>query len=359
MKSVADPSHYDRSLDGVRGIAVLMVLAHHIVTYIKTPFYFPYARDLIDFGWVGVSLFFIVSAFTLRRSWQYRKATENSPVLKFYVRRAFRILPFWWLNMAISYLNNPVFPALTILANATLTFGFFATDYSWTMVPYGWSLCVEEMFYWLFPAWTKAFNRTSTVFLAGLVALAFAYVWDNGAPRYFGRVENHEFYFGFPISRYFVFFCGLLAFHLMSESWWERAWQWITSQKIPWVDLLILFIYYRRSDPYAATITVFLIFMASRTDRTYIGKLTRTRWLSAIGTLCYSMYLLHWHALFYIDPLKDRIFAALGVPAVGEIQILVMTIVIGLVTFLASLFTYNLIEYPSVLLGRRVLKRFA
>ena len=98
-------------IDVLRGFAALFVICFH-TTLIPHP-NLPYPvviHNVIDLGWSGVTLFFIISAFTMCLTLDNR-TTESNWILKFYFRRAGRILPLylfladyngniylWWWN---------------------------------------------------------------------------------------------------------------------------------------------------------------------------------------------------------------------------------------------------------------------
>src|SRR5689334_996479 len=93
-------------LDGVRGLAILLVLIWHYVVYPRYDWLYYYAPNTaVAFGltWSGVDLFFILSGFLLggilldnARAPHYFKA--------FYVRRACRILPLYFAWLLLFYL---------------------------------------------------------------------------------------------------------------------------------------------------------------------------------------------------------------------------------------------------------------
>src|ERR1051325_7844269 len=77
------------ALDGVRGLAILLVLVHHWTT--------PPAA--LAFGWTGADLFFVLSAFLLGGRLQNPPPSPPGYSRGFYGRRAFRILPLYALTL--------------------------------------------------------------------------------------------------------------------------------------------------------------------------------------------------------------------------------------------------------------------
>jgi peptidoglycan/LPS O-acetylase OafA/YrhL len=174
-------------LDGLRGLAALMVLAWHYTGSLFTPEFgswVPWANKLLIFGRTGVDLFFVLSGFLIigilvdnRQSPRYFRT--------FYVRRAARILPAYlllvmmcWAGLAITGPNanfNRGFPLWAQLG--------FLTNWpmGWTGSPITrtfsvtWSVAIEEQFYLVFPllVWLTPPTRLAAM-LASIGALSIA-----------------------------------------------------------------------------------------------------------------------------------------------------------------------------------------
>ncbi len=85
-------------IDALRGLAILMVIAAHTFQY-STSFSDDIFNKIVSHGARGVQLFFIVSAFTLFLSFNYRKVKETKVNIKFFIRRLFRIAPMYYLGI--------------------------------------------------------------------------------------------------------------------------------------------------------------------------------------------------------------------------------------------------------------------
>lgn len=168
------PSHGRmQSLDTLRGMAILMVIAFHVSIHFRPA---PWLGQLANFGNQGVQLFFLVSAITMCFMWEQREA-ESDRRLKFYIRRFFRIAPLFWLAMC--FYGLPLWRGaaggtmqsadLTQIAlTASFLHGFSPSAIN-KIVPGGWSIAIEMSFYLVFP-WL-AVRLT-----APLRALGFAFV---------------------------------------------------------------------------------------------------------------------------------------------------------------------------------------
>ncbi len=171
-----------QELDGIRAIAIWMVLIGHLYWGFKVPddTYNRMPRliyQIISHGWLGVDLFFILSGFLISGILLDSKHKKNY-FRTFYWRRVLRILPVFYLCifvMSYFYENAAYFLlSLVFLANFAEGFGVQA--------PHGpgvfWSLCIEEHFYLLWPFLVKYLNRRNlTILAAVIVTLTPALRW--------------------------------------------------------------------------------------------------------------------------------------------------------------------------------------
>lgn len=149
------PLGYVPQLDAVRGIACLMVLVAHL-------------RAVSGLGWIddlvgtaGVGLFFALSGFLITRILLADRAAGRG-LNAFYNRRAARIFPAYFLMLGIVWCLAPgreIAWAATFTFNLHYTTGcreYFQIDAGGgdpiPPVAHVWSLCVEEHFYWVWPA---------------------------------------------------------------------------------------------------------------------------------------------------------------------------------------------------------------
>lgn len=143
--------HYP-ALDGLRGIAILLVILYHNFNFIE---YFNY-------GWLGVDLFFVLSGFLITDILLHTVHRENY-FKNFYARRVLRIFPLYYLSLILFILILPAIPGFplnmqyyqehqlwfwTYLQNWTLV---FSQDGDTTALGHFWSLAVEEQYYLLWP----------------------------------------------------------------------------------------------------------------------------------------------------------------------------------------------------------------
>jgi peptidoglycan/LPS O-acetylase OafA/YrhL len=169
----------DPALDGVRGVAVLLVLFHHCVIWsgISTRMWLD--REiyrLANSAWLGVDLFFVLSGFLITG---VLLEAKGSPAYfrNFYGRRVLRIFPlyFAFLSFAILFFPRwlPAEPAANLVASQGWYWLFISNlqvaAYGWQEplhLGHLWSLAVEEQFYLLWPLAVFMLGRTALMRLA-------------------------------------------------------------------------------------------------------------------------------------------------------------------------------------------------
>ncbi len=150
---------YYKELDGVRGIAALMIMTFHFFQpIIPNTTTLIYINKFIKFGQTGVSLFFVLSGFLITRILLSTKE-KSGYFLTFYIRRALRIFPLYYGFLIIYYfLINPYLYNASNLSFSTQFYYWFylqniADTFGWAANgPFHfWSLAVEEHFYLFWP----------------------------------------------------------------------------------------------------------------------------------------------------------------------------------------------------------------
>jgi peptidoglycan/LPS O-acetylase OafA/YrhL len=138
-------------LDTLRACAIVLVVLHHYRLFVGGGDDFGWLGAI---GWVGVDLFFALSGYLIGN--QIFMAMRGAPGFSarvFYLRRALRTLPNYWVVLALYWLSAslrngaPLAPPWRYLS-FTLNLGLAPG----TAFSHAWSLCIEEQFYLLLPA---------------------------------------------------------------------------------------------------------------------------------------------------------------------------------------------------------------
>ena len=177
------PRGFVAELDGLRGIAILLVMTHRL---------WPRAGELALYdgipgiGWIGVDLFFVISGFLIAGILLDTKG-EPDYLRNFYVRRVLRIFPLFYLFIGGMLLTFPMLtggfshsayvaksgsPLWYLLQLGNVPEGVLGKDPPYWLAPV-WSLAIEEQFYLSFPWLVRALDRQRLAkVLVGFIALA-------------------------------------------------------------------------------------------------------------------------------------------------------------------------------------------
>ena len=137
-----------KSLDGLRALAVLSVMAFHY--------------GIFSAGWIGVQFFFVLSGFLISHNLLSYKTKEISTLQKFlyfFRNRTLRIFPAYYLYLVIVLILNALVFKYTDIHEKTpyllsYTFNLIRANNNWfgnPLVEHLWSLSIEEQFYLFWP----------------------------------------------------------------------------------------------------------------------------------------------------------------------------------------------------------------
>ncbi|HEX5054081.1 MAG TPA: acyltransferase [Planctomycetota bacterium] len=173
------------ALDGVRGIAILLVLVMHslyIAPLLGIDLGHPLAR-LAMLGWCGVDVFFVLSGFLITGILVRSKGSPHY-FKNFYARRVLRIFPLYYLVIALLLWVLPRPPASPpeqvsyLLYYQNIRFALWPEAVFDPARLITWSLAIEEQFYLVWPAlvWClprRALAPTCVAVIATAITLRF------------------------------------------------------------------------------------------------------------------------------------------------------------------------------------------
>lgn len=298
-------------LDGVRGLAILVVLFHN-VGYFEEPtdtLAIKIVRVAIGGGWIGVQLFFVLSGFLITSILLDTKQDAHY-FRSFYVRRVLRIFPLYYLTLIVAFLVLPHFMDLGVWAEQARRVQIWHWTYllNWFgSVPglsHFWSLAVEEQFYliWPFVVFLLSMDglmRTCGVLIVSALLTRIMLVLGH-APV--------EWAYTFTIARWDALACGAaIAIAMRDPFWYQRAVPWLRRSAIPICVVLLLIAIAEhgilpwsplsQTAGYSALALLFgYIIMAvvdPSTPTDWIRRVVESHWLRFFGKYSYGIYVLH------------------------------------------------------------------
>lgn len=338
---------YHPGLDGVRGIAILLVLGQHAPT-----------KPLAD-GYVGVTVFFCLSGYLITTLLVRELQTGTIDIRAFYRRRIARLVPGLVTVVAVTivvlFIARHDLSVAQIVAPAGAAVGYVTSLFDWTghffttkdYFNYTWSLSVEEQFYLLWPfALLWGYRRGPRLFAAvtaSLIGISLAINLYLGLSRAV-KFDPHE-YVGSDTNALPILVGALLAI-VVHNGWLSRSLRYLAPAALLSVPLLFAVAYRNDTDRTSlvrvagtALTLVILIGVVTR-PRSAAGSLLASRPMRWLGERSYSIYL--WNVLARI-----AILDAIGHTFVGDIAWTAMFLVLAELSF-------RFVERPlRAKLGRR------
>lgn len=173
------------ALDGLRGIAILLVLYCHGTVIERVGMVERLMRSAAEIGWIGVDLFFVLSGFLITGILVDAKGQDNY-FRNFYMRRTLRIFPLYYAVLLVFFVITPaVAPRLAEIWGVPPQEGgqvwywlYLANFYQAFHVQehvlnVSWSLAIEEQFYLTWPLVVFFLSRRTLMWVtAGMFVLA-------------------------------------------------------------------------------------------------------------------------------------------------------------------------------------------
>ncbi len=314
-------------MDGLRFIAIGMVVLFHLNSYLmaKAPFY---ERDAAARDWLcrsalvgfhGVELFFVISGFILALPFAAHRLTGAPAVnlRKYYLRRLTRLEPPYVITILLLMLVGLWFstgsaPDLGPHLAASL---FYLHNLIYgrpsTVLGVAWSLEIEVQFYVLVPALTLLFairssglRRFFIVLFAGLAIIANARLGQLGTR------------FALSIAGYLQFFLvGFLLADVFLLEWKTPSRHpilWDCVALLGWPALMIS-LQSEMQTRWLFPLLVFILYCAAFQGR-WTSRALSHRFVTAIGGMCYSIYLVHYAVISAVGRFSRFIGAVLPNP---------------------------------------------
>jgi peptidoglycan/LPS O-acetylase OafA/YrhL len=308
-------------LDGLRGIAIILVILYHNFNFIE---YFNY-------GWLGVDLFFVLSGFLITDI-LFNSLNSKNYFKSFYARRILRIFPlyyfslilFLWIIPAINtslldmkYYQEHQLWFWTYLQNWPL---IFKDDSGASVLNHYWSLAIEEQYYLIWPFIILLLKKPKRIFILCILLLVIViasrfYIWQNrnDFPTYeraflFTRIDG--ILIGAMLAslyninaqllrKYFTVFLLLLtalnyAFYLFKKN---------QSPDFPVWGIAGFTTF--------ALIFAMIVYEAVMKENKFINFILSNSFLRFLGKYSYGFYIFHWPVAIILSPWFYNITSAL------------------------------------------------
>lgn len=295
-------------LDGIRGAAALYVVCHHIARHLSLATASRPIRLLallLNFGHYAVSVFIVLSGFCLMLPIVRGDGVLRGGAGKFFRRRAKRILPPYYLAMALALLLIATLigtktgtswdGSVPVTARSVVTHLALLQDYfdSTNINHVFWSVATEWHIYFLFPLLLLLFRRLGSA-RATAAAGGVAYVCSVMTVRQHLHIEM--------VGQFVLGMFGATVAYSSAPRW--TAWR----ERAPWSGIAVLALLSTGLlgaaghkifgitiflEPLVGVCTIALILHALRPGRNLVRSVLDCKPAVALGGFSYSLYLIH------------------------------------------------------------------
>jgi peptidoglycan/LPS O-acetylase OafA/YrhL len=382
---------YIPALTGVRAMAAYLVFISHFAYVFNDSLPLSIQHFFREFH-IGVTIFFVLSGFLIAFRYYDNFALTSAWFRQYLKNRVARIYPMYVLLTVCAFIyylftHDPgIVPAnqnalIIFLTNITFVRGFF-NDLKFTGIAQGWSLTVEECFYFSAPVMFYFAQKYMRFGLQPLVitATGFVLVLIFRNVNFYGFFGNFTFMMLFTfLGRCFEFFAGIMLALYLKKNGFERS----NGIKFTYVGFAMIFICvyimsvlpilpgngFGQQHPfgiitnnYLLAISISLFFFGLLTETTVMKKVLSNKFVELLGKSSYIFYLIHlgfMHNILHngLNNLNDKVYQwydKLGVDWRSPFEFEQLNIVyIFILLNIISIILYKNIEEPVNLAVRR------
>jgi len=343
-------------LDGIRGLAILTVLAYHYVFGAFHPPVNSWQASLLvplRLGWSGVDLFFVLSGFLIGGI-LYDARNSDRYYQTFYLRRIHRIFPlyFAWLALfalGLYFVGSDSPDAIRVLFNHELPFWsyllFFQNFFMYLHRDYGsqwlavtWSLAIEEQFYMLLPLVVRSLSYRGIIWL-GVASIVFAPLFRVAVWLQSPNTPGLGGYTLLP-GRADALGLGVLIALACRD---EKVWEWLASHRKQFVVAFLLLgcgvAFLTLQQPkglftlgasWLAFFYAAMLVLAVVNPGQIVRAVFRSQILVRLGSVAYAVYIFHqginglYHFVFFGEQPIITDWRHFGVTLLSLVTVLLM-----------------------------------
>jgi len=300
-------------------------------------------------------------------SFSYRSAYERTPIKNYFIRRFFRIAPLYYLAIVYYLWQDGFGPrhwlgdakfisAANIVSNFSFLHGF---NPYWitSIVPGGWSIAVEVMFYFLLPFLFAKIKSIGDAFTFTIITLVFKaallYVLQSHSLISAGDLWQEYLFLYFP-NQLPVFALGILLYFIIRDK--DRL--TLSPKHLFFGFVIAVFSFCIQQNLIFSQIFYFglAFLLLVLAFEKYHPKLFFNRAIYYIGKISYTIYLTHAAAIYILHKLSAfNLISGTREPLVIANYLLNYLMVLGISVILSSVLYYT-IEWPMQQLGRKLIK---
>jgi peptidoglycan/LPS O-acetylase OafA/YrhL len=360
------------SIDAFRGIAILLVLIVHISQFIVPTSI--KMQHLMSAGARGVQLFYVLSAFSLIYGYYVRLEKDRFVLRDYFIRRLFRIAPLFWIASCF-YLwygqSNFYAPhgvgVLQIITSFLFINAWLPTTIS-AIIPVGWSVAIEMMFYLLLPIIFKYIRDLRSACFWFACSLVFAAIWGHAAVKFFNWYLPAEwlqvnFNFAWILSlpaQLPVFMTGILFYFVYramrqiedDETRESLGLAFIITGVIICLSIVKFTIGDHRISEFVSYAFIWGLVLTGSLVRPM--NIFDNRLFRYFGKISYSAYLWHLPLLQAIEIFCNQHHY---IKPQGNWFFFTAFPILAAIISIVSLFSYRLIEMPGIRLGEKLITK--
>jgi peptidoglycan/LPS O-acetylase OafA/YrhL len=334
---------YRADIDGLRAVAVLLVIACHIGIY------------KLRGGFVGVDVFFVISGYLISSTILADIAVSRFSIVSFYERRIRRIVPALVVMLFVTglFAYKYLLPlelldfSKSLLASAASVSNFYFWNQSGyfdapaAMKPllHTWSLAVEEQFYIFFPVFLMLVRKYSPSRLK-LAVISIAVVSFVAAAIGAFKYPVSAFYLA-PTRAWELLLGTILSLKLFPEI--AGAVRRNAATLLGMAMIVISAALFSAMTPFPGIAALLpcvgtaLIIAAGETGTSLVSKILASKPVVFVGLISYSLYLWHWPII---------VFQKADAILVTGVSTRAAALAVLAVTFLMAILSWRFVELP-------------